>query len=63
MKLEIVKETKITGDVIYFIESDGKYIRNTIDTDLLKVEDMYNRIVESGGGDGNIKEIIKTTNL
>jgi hypothetical protein len=63
MKLEIVKETKITGDVIYFIESDGKYIRNTIDTDLLKVEDMYNRIVKSGGGDGNIKEIIKTTNL
>ena len=63
MKLEIVKETKITGDVIYFIQSDGKYIRNTIDTDLLKVEDMYNRIVKSPGGDGNIKEIIKTTNL
>ena len=29
MKLELVKETKINGTILYSVEMDGKYVSNT----------------------------------
>ena len=63
MKLEIVKETKINGNVLYSIESDGVYVPNSVHLDLSKVRDMYDRIVLAGGIEGNIKEILLTTEI
>ena len=37
MKLELVKETKINGTILYSVEMDGKYVSNTA-TENLKQE-------------------------
>lgn len=63
MKLEIVKETKINGDVFYSIEVDGKYLADSTSAELSKVNAMHDRIVQSGSVTGTIKEVLKTTEL
>jgi hypothetical protein len=62
MKLEIVKETKINGDVLYSIELDGVYVPNSVNLDLSKVQDMYDMIVKNGITK-SIKKTIKTTEI
>ena len=62
MKLEIVKETKINGDVLYSIELDGVYVPNSVHLDLSKVQDMFDMIVKNGITK-SIKETIKTTEI
>ena len=40
MKIEIVKETSLTG-VWYSIEEDGKYVEQTSRRDLADVEELF----------------------
>ena len=53
---QIVKETSFTGAILYSIEKDGKYIRNSASADLTKVEDYLHRIMTN-----NEQEVIKET--
>lgn len=63
MKLEIVKETRINGDIVYSIERDGQYVSNSASATLKEAEIMFDRIAEIGNTNGTIKEIIKTTEI
>ena len=63
MKVEIVKETLIDGEIRYSIEIDRVYLSNSVHKDASKVEEIYNRIILMGNTTGTIKEIIKTTDI
>lgn len=63
MKLEIVKETSVNGNVFYQIEVDGVYLKDSLSMDLSKVKEMHDRIVQTGKIDGSIKEILQTTEI
>tara|TARA_R110000868_G_scaffold208089_1_gene457451 strand:- start:202 stop:495 length:294 start_codon:yes stop_codon:yes gene_type:complete len=57
-KYEIVKETSFTGVVLYSIEREGKYILNSCDKDLNKVEGYLENIIANNDQE-SIKETIK----
>jgi hypothetical protein len=59
MKLELVKETKINGTILYSVEMDGKYVSNTATEDLEQAEGFFKSII-GGGTTETIKETIKT---
>ena len=59
MKLELVKETKPNGTILYSIEKDGSYVNNTATTMLEEAERWFTAI-ENGSNSLTLKEIIKT---
>lgn len=63
MKIEIVKETLIDGEIRYSIEKDGTYVPNSVHRDLEKVRQMYERMLIIGNDYGTIKEILQTTEI
>jgi len=61
-KFEIVKETSFTGNVLYYIEKDGRYIINSANSDLLKVEDYLHNIITNNEQE-TFKESIKSIEI
>lgn len=59
MKLELVKETKPNGDILYSIEKDGAYVPNTATTIIEEAERWFFAL-ENGGSSLTLKETIKT---
>ena len=59
MKLELVKETKPHGTILYSIEKDGSYVNNTATTMLEEAERWFTAI-ENGSNSLTLKETIKT---
>jgi hypothetical protein len=59
MKLELVKETKPNGTIVYSIEKDGHYVSHTATENLEQAEGFFKSII-GGGNTETIKEIIKT---
>jgi hypothetical protein len=59
MKLELVKETKPNGTILYSIEKDGSYVNNTATTMLEEAERWFTAI-ENGSNSLTLKETIKT---
>ena len=57
-KYEIVKETSFTGVVLYSIEREGKYIINSCNTNLDKVMEYLENIINNKDQE-SIKETIK----
>jgi hypothetical protein len=49
MKIEIIKEERVSGDPLYYIKVDGHYEDWTVTTDSSEVEKAYEKLVESGG--------------
>lgn len=62
MKIELIKETKWNGDVIYSVEVDGKYVSNSIALNEENAQKIFNHISENGGIDPK-KEVIKETTI
>jgi hypothetical protein len=62
MKLELVKETKPNGTILYSIEKDGSYVNNTATTMLEEAERWFTAI-ENGSNSLTLKEIIKTIEI
>ena len=62
MKLELVKETKPNGTIVYSIEKDGRYVTNTASENFEQVEGFFKTII-GGGITETIKETIKTIQL
>ena len=62
MKIELVKETKINGKVVYSTEIDGVYKSESACSDYDMAKKIYQQIVETNGGN-IIKEIIESTEL
>jgi hypothetical protein len=44
MKLELVKEYSKTGEVSYYVNEDGNYVRGTASQELTEVLDQFYRI-------------------
>jgi len=59
MKLELVKETKPNGAILYSIEKDGVYVANTATTIIEEAERWFTAL-ENGGNSLTLKETIKT---
>ena len=59
MKLELVKETKPNGTIVYSIEKDGHYVSHTATENLEQAEGFFKAII-GGGTTETIKETIKT---
>ena len=59
MKLELVKETKPNGTILYSIEKDGSYVHNTATTTLEEAERWFTAL-ENGSNSLTLKETIKT---
>ena len=59
MKLELVKETKPNGTIMYSIEKDGSYVPNTA-TIMLEEAERWFTALENGGNSLTLKETIKT---
>ncbi|MGI9137648.1 MAG: hypothetical protein ACR2IM_01275 [Sediminibacterium sp.] len=59
MKLELVKETKPNGSILYSIQKDGLYVSNTATSDLQQAETFFNNIVNGSATETTV-EIIKT---
>jgi hypothetical protein len=62
MKLELVKETKPNGTILYSIEKDGSYVNNTATTMLEEAERWFTAI-ENGSNSLTLKETIKTIEI
>ena len=62
MKLELVKETKPNGTIMYSIEKDGSYIPNTATTIIEEAERWFSAL-ENGGSSLTLKETIKTIEI
>ena len=58
-KYEIVKETSFTGNILYSIEKEGKYVLNSCNSELHKVEEYLRNIIINGEKE-KIREVIKT---
>jgi hypothetical protein len=58
-KYELVKETKIDGEVQYSIEIDGRYVSRSVTHNLEQAEDFL-RILSEKGSLETLKETIKT---
>jgi hypothetical protein len=58
-KYELVKETKIDGEVQYSIEIDGRYVSRSVTYNLEQAEE-YLRILSEKGSLETLKETIKT---
>ena len=59
MKLELVKETKPNGTILYSIEKDGQYVSHTATENLEQAEEFFKAII-GGGVTETIKETLKT---
>ena len=44
MRLELVKEYSKTGEVSYYVNEDGNYVRGTASQELTEVLDQFYRI-------------------
>ncbi len=62
MKLELVKEIKINGEIRYSIEADGRYIHHSLTDNLQQAEEYFNKIAD-GGSTEIFKQILKTTEI
>ena len=60
MKIELIKETKLNGDVFYFIEENGVYIRDSTTMDFAHALKLYDFYLTNGG---TKKEVLKSTEL
>lgn len=62
MKIELVKETKLDGAVLFFTEIDGSYVSDSLSRDYDKAYGFYQTLVKYNGDKSN-KEVIKSTEL
>jgi hypothetical protein len=63
MKIELIKETKVNGDVFYYTMIDGLYVSDSMKygSDNEKVaREFYNNIVENKGELKPIKEVLES---
>jgi len=49
IKIEFVKETRTSGDIIYFTKVNDTYISNTLSTDKEKAKSIFDNIVKNKG--------------
>lgn len=61
MKLKLIKEEKINGDIFYFTEKDGRYVSDSLCTNLKQAEDIYNNILADEENAKGKLEVIKET--
>lgn len=61
-KYELVKETRIDGQVQYSIEKDGKYVSRSV-CETLEEAERYLNALTNGGSLEALKETIKTIEL
>lgn len=61
MKLELVKETSLTGVVHYSIEADGHYVPGTLSKDIEEVRTTFDSMVERKAV--SLKETIKSETI
>jgi hypothetical protein len=62
MKIELVKETKANGEVIYFTNVDGKYVNDSLTLNEEKAREIYEGIVKNKGKYINV-EILELTEI
>lgn len=62
MKIELIKETKIDGKVIYFTQVDGNYVSDSLSYDIDKAKLIYNNIIENKGKI-NFKEVLESVKI
>jgi hypothetical protein len=62
MKIELIKETKIDGKVIYFIQVDDSYVSDSLSYDIDKAKLIYNNIIENKGKI-NFKEVLESVEI
>jgi hypothetical protein len=60
MKIELVKETKVNGSVIYFTNVDDKYVNDSLTLNEEKAKVIYDNIVKNKGEYTNV-EILEST--
>lgn len=58
MKIQLIKEVKLNGDVQYFTEIDGKYLDNSLSFDMEKAKEYYNAVLENKRTE---REVLQTT--
>ena len=44
MKLELVKETKATGEVFYYVAEDGKFLLHTMNTTYERTKKCFDKL-------------------
>lgn len=49
MKIDFVKEEKLNGDTYWYTMLDGRYVDNSINSDMNKAYDLYNKVKDNGG--------------
>jgi predicted transcriptional regulator len=60
MKIELVKETKVNGEVIYFTNVDSKYVNDSLTLNEEKAKVIYDNIVKNKGEYTSV-EILEST--
>jgi hypothetical protein len=63
MKLELVKETKPNGTILYSIEKDGQYVSHTATEDLAQAKEFFSLLTTKVNNTETIKETIQTIEL
>ena len=58
MKIEFVKEEKLNGDVYWYTTIDGRYVDNSINSNMQGAYDLYNKVKDNGGA--TIKTIVES---
>jgi hypothetical protein len=62
MKIELIKETKIDGKVMYFTQVDGSYKSDSLSHDMDKAKLIYNNIIENKGKI-DFKEVLESVEI
>ena len=62
MKVELIKETKIDGKVIYFTQVDSNYVSDSLSYDIDKAKLIYNNIIENKGKI-DFKEVLESVEI
>jgi hypothetical protein len=61
MKIEFIKETKTSGDVIYYTNVDGLFVSNSLSLNEATARDNFNMIKE--GKFNDIKEVLESAEI
>jgi len=62
MKLELVKETRSNGEVVYFTNKDNHYVDNSLSISYSKAKSIYDNIVKNEGVNVLV-EVLESTEI
>jgi hypothetical protein len=60
MKIELIKEESMNGDIYYSVEMDGVYIKSSLSNNYEKALEKYEKIKK---GELDSKEILKSEEI